>query len=1007
MDPARLLALVPEFAALPRLVSALGHQPGWEVIAPTFWSPGRRLAAVVRATAHIGACGSVPWIGLEVEEPARWAREAARVLGGRGHPALIAACHPGPPPAIALSVAFGDCPVLQLKPGDPVGAACLRRLAALPSGPALQAVALAAEALGGEGVGTRFFQAFRSRWRDLTDALDRRLREEDRAGLALLQLNRILFLYFVQSKGWLDGRPDFLRQQVDRCLARRRQLHRQLLRPLFFGTLNRGADQRSAGASAFGNIPFLNGGLFEPHPLERGSRGLIPNPAWRDVFDLLFEKFHFTVEEGTAGAIAPDMLGRVFEGLMAPDARGASGTFYTPPDLVTRIIDQALSEWLSTRLDPRDRMTPERAPDPSLRPLLARITILDPAVGSGAFLLGAMDRLVHWRGTPPGQEARARRAILRHNLFGVDLNPAAVRLTELRLWLSVMAAEPASPGRTIAPLPNLDCLIRQGDSLADPLAMGGRLPVRLAALAPALRKLRDTLVIANGAGKREAARQFRAAELAATRACLSEGIAHLDARIRQTLSDARAPDLFGRPRGMDRALCREIGGLRRWRATLRQGLRRLSRTGEVPWFQYQAQFADVFASAGGFDLVVGNPPWVRAEQLPPMVREQLRERYRWWRAGPGTGYRHQPDLSVAFLERATELAAPGGLVAMLLPAKLLTAGYAERARQELATRFTLRHIGEPEGAGGGFDAAVYPMMLTIRKAPPAPGARVEVESGRHRGWVRQAALAPGGPWVLTSSRLVRTLRDLERRFPPLGESCPIHLGVKTGANHVFLRPPPDVEPDLIRPALRGRDLRHLEPGPGVTLFWPCDARGRALATLPPGAARHVARHEATLRARADYRDGPPWTLFRTGPAAAPFRVTWPDLARRLTPVALTGERQPMIPLNTCYLLTTTTADAAHALAAWLSAPWLRAMARLRADPAQGGYARFNARAVAGLPLPPTVIRNPVLIRIGRPSHHPHHDPEELDECTATHLDLAGPSRTALERLARAGAGHRR
>ena len=184
----------------------------------------------------------------------------------------------------------------------------------------------------------------------------------------------MLFLYFVQSKGWLDGRGDFIARAVDDCLGRRRPLHRDLLRPLFFGALNRplaAAGRDRDGDSAA--MPFLNGGLFEPHVLERRWKVDVPTPAWRDAFDTLFEAFHFTTREGDGSVVAPDMLGRVFEGLMDPDQRHRSGTYYTPASLVERVV--------VSRVDVH--ATHSSVP-------LADTTILDPAVGSGAFLLGAL-----------------------------------------------------------------------------------------------------------------------------------------------------------------------------------------------------------------------------------------------------------------------------------------------------------------------------------------------------------------------------------------------------------------------------------------------------------------------------------------------------------------------------------------------------------------------------------------------------------------------------------------
>src|SRR2546430_16091595 len=85
---------------------------------------------------------------------------------------------------------------------------------------------------------------------------------------------------------------------------------------------------------------------------------------------------------------------------------------------------------------------------------------------------------------------------------------------------------------------------------------------------------------------------------------------------------------------------------------------------------------DILA-CGGFDLVAGNPPWVRGERVPAQVRETLATRYATWRPARGRGFAHLPDLAVAFVERALELVAPGGAAALLVPAQLASSGYAE------------------------------------------------------------------------------------------------------------------------------------------------------------------------------------------------------------------------------------------------------------------------------------------------------------------------------------------
>src|SRR5262249_51090459 len=143
---------------------------------------------------------------------------------------------------------------------------------------------------------------------------------------------------------------------------------------------------------------------------------------------------------GRPGLVAPDMLGRVFEGVMEPAERRGSGTFYTPAGLVRNLVHAGLVALLADRLacpeSRADRFLAERSA--RVQRILHGITVLDPAVGSGAFLLGALELLSQVHAGQRSSTA-ARRRVLRSNLFGVDLNPAAVRLTELRLWLAVIA----------------------------------------------------------------------------------------------------------------------------------------------------------------------------------------------------------------------------------------------------------------------------------------------------------------------------------------------------------------------------------------------------------------------------------------------------------------------------------------------------------------------------------------------------------------------------------------
>ncbi len=1004
MDLQPTLGGIHQLRDLARLVAALGHTPRWERVpeTPRRGSPGPGPVVV-------GQNGDFPWLALAAPDADRRARALARRWAARGRLAGVLGLAPERR-RLTVALAFAGAPTLTLDLAAPGRheLRCLERLAGA-GGSALAYTLRAADALAGEAVGSRFFHEFRATVARMAARLPGPLRGEDRRSLALLHLTRVLFLYFVHAKGWLDGRDRFLADAVDACLSRGRRVHRDLLRPLFFGTLNRPASERSRAALALGALPFLNGGLFEPHPLERRLRGDLPNDVWRDAFDRLFERFHFTVAEGAAdGRIAPDMLGRVFEGVMAPDARRASGTYYTPSVLVSRLLDSALVVLLARRVGHTERQVERMLTDrdTGLWAMTEGLALLDPAVGSGAFLLGALERLAGL--APAGDGAATRRAVLRRNLFGVDRSPTAVRLTELRLWLAVVADDPADRPDRIQPLPNLDCMVRQGDSLFDPAGAGVRLPPEAAGIARELAEVRPRVVASSGPEKRAALHRLAELEHRATAASLAAAERDRGAAVAECLREARGGDLFGGRRGLDRELRLRLAGLRRELHAVRRLRRALQRDREIPWFNYQCHFADVFAR-GGFDLVVGNPPWLRAQRLPAEQRRRLAGRYRWWRPGGG-GFANRPDLAVAFLERSLELAAPDGVVALLVPAKLATAGYGAAARHSLAAATTLHRLadlsGRPETT---FDATVYPLAVVAGKSPPEADHRVGTELGRGSAGasVLQSRLRGGGPWILVHEPLCEALAVLQREHPRLDAALDCHLGLKTGANRIFLDPPGDLEPELLRQAVRGRDVRAFRVEPRHRLLFTHGPDGIPYRELPPRAASYLAGHLVTLRARADYTGGAPWSLFRAGPAVARHRVVWSDLARRLTAAALTGRRdQGLIPLNTCYVAPTRSALEAERLAAWLNATWLRAGARAGAVPAAGGFARFTAAVVGRLPLPSSVLTCCSLPELAAAGRRGEPVQEDLDEITAGHLGLTAGARSALRDFLAGSAGDR-
>ena len=970
-------------------------------------------------------------VGTDADDPPATVRAMARRLAATAQPGLVVAVGGG---TLALATprlgTTTSSPVLSLAVAhpEPLHLQLLTELAPKPGATALEHALRMGDVLASEEVSDRFFDAFRALFVRAQAAAPARVGTADRALLALLPLTRILFLYFVQAKGWLDGRPDFLRAALDDALARRRKFHRSVLEPLCFGTLNRPAGERTD--ARFGRIPYLNGGLFEPHPAERAHGPLVlPNPFWRDAFDGVFERFRFCVREGEhVDAIAPDMLGRTFERIMQRGERKASGTFYTPEHLVRELVVATLATALADGHLSDDAARALLTGQPAggrnrgvLVRRLVRLRVLDPAVGSGAFLLGTLDVLTDaWSMLGAGRDAagraRLRRRIVARQIHGVDVNPVAVRLAELRLWLALIADDPEADVARVAPLPNLNGVIRQGDTLLDPIGAARALGVRASTVASApVAAARRAVFAARGPARAGALSALRAAELDAARDCVTAAIMQVRAILHDLLAAARGRDLFGRRSGLSAAQQLRYRALRVQLSVLRAAARQVA-LGSVPFFAFEVHYPRAVAG-GGFDAVIGNPPWVRAERLPTGVRTTLAARFRWWRTERRRGFVHQPDLAVAFLERAVELAKPGGAVGLLLPSKVASAGYAETARHALVRETSLAYVHRvPDRAVREFRAAVYPLALVLRKAAPAPEHQLKLDFEGRRS-VAQGLLAARGPWVLAGERTRRALERLCAGGAPLGTVAPPMLGVKTGADPVFVGrmlgrtdeaclvqfggEEVPLEPAMLRTATRGRDLRPFRAGGDRVLLWPYDRAGAPRRALPPLATRWFRRHQAALERRSDYRGGPAWILFRTAAAHACHRVVWPDLARGPHAVALDVANADAVPLNTCYVSTAPDEPTALALAATLNSTWVRVLLRLRADEARGGYRRHNSRAMGVVPVPPDGDARCQLVELSRHAHQTHDIcQQDLDRAVAQALGLDAAGCADLAALAR-------
>jgi hypothetical protein len=340
-------------------------------------------------------------------------------------------------------------------------------------------------------------------------------------------LGQIVFIYFLQKKGWLgvskdgDGKfkpwgtgpKKFLRKLYDKEIVAYDNFFNDILEPLFYEAL---ATERDDDYYSRFNckIPFLNGGLFEPiNDYEWvGTEITLGNPIFDRILST-FDRFNFTVKEDEPlekeVAVDPEMLGKVFENLLEVKDRKSKGAFYTPREIVHYMCQQSLINYLETNSSiARDDIgnfiqlgdfalaqiikeqeqikkygktygVNEKFSIPKsikenhllIDKLLKEIKIVDPAVGSGAFPVGMMNEIVKARSVlsiyfkEERKNYDLKREIIENCLYGVDIEPSAVEITKLRFWLSLIVDE--LDMKNIKPLPNLDHKIMCGNSLLE------------------------------------------------------------------------------------------------------------------------------------------------------------------------------------------------------------------------------------------------------------------------------------------------------------------------------------------------------------------------------------------------------------------------------------------------------------------------------------------------------------------------------------------------------------
>ncbi len=436
-----------------------------------------------------------------------------------------------------------------------------------------------------EPVTKRFFAEYRRVFEDAKNAITGFEDERDLHLFTQTFFNRLMFVYFVSRKGWLqfDDDTDYLNalwRDYQSSRTSDSNFHVDRLRLLFFAGLNNPKSENLTeypdALRLIGSVPFLNGGLFEETDMDALSDINVPDAVILSILRDLFDPFNFTVMESTPYdtevAVDPEMLGKVFEELV--NERHESGAYYTPRPVVsfmcrealkgflsglasaaTGLSDDAISEFVDSQNTDGISVSDAR----KVAAALERVTVVDPACGSGAYLLGMMQELVDLQTTlfNAGADAKSiydlKLEIIQRNLYGADIDDFAVNIAMLRLWLSLVIEY---EGDKPEPLPNLDFKVACGDSLLAPDPS----PQNYGDLFGDFIRQFDL-----GALKAEHMRTTEHAQ----KDRLKTQIEHARQQIRDMLGDAAADD--------------EV----------------------IDW---RVEFAEVM-SEGGFDIVIANPPY--------------------------------------------------------------------------------------------------------------------------------------------------------------------------------------------------------------------------------------------------------------------------------------------------------------------------------------------------------------------------------------------------------------
>lgn len=505
-------------------------------------------------------------------------------------------------------------------------------------------------------------------------------------------MGRIVFLYFLQSKGWLAGNLHYMHDLFyDASDEVKEDFLDKVLEPMFFGLLNTRPEDRSSAPLVNGvgvkyipnadKIPYLNGGLFQQEKIDE-VESVFPAGMFQSLFDF-FDSYNFTIDENDPNdaevGVDPEMLGKIFENLLEDNKD--KGAFYTPKEIVRYMCQESLTAYLQTGIEDAEvkkhianfvktndveelgGASSELAM--SIDQKLIDVKICDPAIGSGAFPMGLLRELYACRKSieifEEDNAADIKRHIIQNNIYGVDIEKGAVDIARLRFWLALIIDE-----KEPMPLPNLDFKIMQGNSLLESYK-----GVDLSQIQNKVKRGKSVMI-----------REKRSNQMVVSKPELSLVFDEQDAqkniqdiiKLYFDVTDHVKRDDLRRQitlsikdyiKKCGPAIVGEVDDL------------------EIPndqFFLWHTYFADVFEQ-GGFDIVIGNPPY----------GVSIKDDYR---KAVVASWGNVPDYEIYyyFIVLAAPLLKKKGIMSYIIPNTFLFNTFAKHFREMLVEKWNVLEI---------------------------------------------------------------------------------------------------------------------------------------------------------------------------------------------------------------------------------------------------------------------------------------------------------------------------